>query len=540
MKWILAALFPITPLLDAAPRRIEVRAFEGRAVIAEALKDALPGDEVCLEPGIYREFVKPRSGVLLSGRTGVVIDPSEPLTGKWSVADEVGPGVWKIPAPDEVRGLLIDGRFLAGLSEPRVRKEGDWHWKTLLAKGPPLSGFRQIRGLYLWKKDEKTLYVALGGANPGSHTWRWVRRGDAAVTFDGVNDARIQGITLAGASAAVRFSGGSEHCELRNCRIVSFEKCGVEITEGSTGCSVTSNFITRGAWESWAPGNEAGKNRKEEYEIWQIHKNAGFYDRTGVNLFRAGAGNRVLNNHLAETFDGINVGDYSVESLTKPLDHPEHGQGTEIGMNRIQDTRDSGIEIGGGAIDVQVHHNHLLRTHGGIRFKVPRVGPVFIHHNWLEDDRGFNIWFSMDSSPAKGYIYQNTITGRSAAVAYSSMEKGFDAGATPRWHVVNNLVVTSKGLFEDRTHGKLKPNFTATHNVVAGGGRPWPGEETRETGSLYLESLVLTGKLALPANSPATGKARSLAEYHDGKPLPGWETGSEAGAGPLPEFPATP
>jgi hypothetical protein len=540
MKSLSIILLLAAPLLSAEPRRIEVRPVEGRAVIAEALKEALPGDEIRLEPGIYREFVKPPSGVLISGSAGAIIDPSEAVPGEWKAADEVGPGVWKTPAPDEVRGLLIDGKFLAGLSEPRVRGEGLWHWKTLLTKGAPLSGFRKIRGLYLWKKDEKVLYVALGGENPGVHTWRWIRRGDAAITFHGVKGARVQGITLAGASAAVRFSGGSENCELRNCRIVSFEKNGVEVTEGSGGCAVVSNFITRGAWESWAPANEPGKARKEEYEIWQIHKNAGFYDRIGINLFRAGANNRILTNHIVETFDGINVGDYSVESLAKPLPNPEHGQGTEIGWNRIRDTRDSGIEIGGGAIDVRVHHNHLLRTHGGIRFKLPRVGPVFIHHNWLEDDRGFNIWFSMDSSPAEGYIYHNTISGHAAAIAYSSMEKDFDAGATPRWHVVNNLVVTDKGLFDDRTHGKLRPNFTSTHNVVAGGGRPWPEAENRETGSRYPESIALTDKLAFPADSPATGVARSLADYRNGKALPGWESGSEAGAGPLPDFPAAP
>jgi hypothetical protein len=297
---------------------------------------------------------------------------------------------------------------------------------------------------------------------------------------------------------------------------------------------VASNFITRGAWESWIPGNDPGKARKENYEIWQVHKTAGFYDRVGVNLFRAGAGNRILSNHLVEVFDGINLGDYTVESLTKPLEHPEHGQGTEIAWNLIQDTRDSGIEIGGGAIDVRVHHNHLLRTHGGLRFKVPRVGPVFVHHNWLQDDRGFNIWFSMDSSPATGYIYQNTIAGQSAAVAYSSMEKGFDSGATPRWQVTGNLVATRKGLFEDRTRGQLRPNFTATHNVVAGGGRPWPGDEDRETDSLYLESLELTDKLTIPADHAAAGSYEAGAAAES---LPGWEADGPAGAGPLPAFP---
>lgn len=525
---MLAACMP-----PAGARVIHVSPAPGKDVIGAALAGARPGDEVRLAAGIYQEHVRMRDGVILSSQAGAVIDPSEALEGEWKQASEIGPGVWKMAAAEEVHGLLIDGKFLAALSEPRASKEGAWHWKTLLVAGPPLSGFRQIRGLWMWSKHGRTIYLSLGGGDPRVHQWRQLRRREAAVTFHGVNQARLQGVTLAGASTGVRISGGSRECEVRECRIRSFEKCGVEITEGGSACRVVSNFITRGSWESWAPRTKHGPGSKQEYEVWQIHKRVGFYDRVGVNLFRAGSDNRILSNELVETFDGIDVGDYAVESLAKPLPHPEDGRGTEIGWNRLRDVRDSGIEIGGGAIDVRVHHNHLLRVHGGIRFKVPRVGPVFIDHNWLEDDRGFNIWFSMDSSPAEGYIYQNTIVGDAAALVYSSMEKGFTDSGTPRWHFVNNLVVTKAGLFGNRSRGALQPNFTAVHNVVAGGGHPWPDAPQREDGSLYQETLGLGADMRLPDNTPAAGVALDLSEYRAGRPLPGWVPGEGVGAGPL-------
>jgi hypothetical protein len=524
---VVAACAPV-----AGARVIEVRPVPAREVIGAALAGAQPGDVVRLAAGIYQEHVRMRDGVSVSSEDGAVIDPSEALDGDWRQAAEIGPGVWKTAAAEEVHGLLIDGKLVAALAEPRASKDGAWHWKTLLVSGPPLSGFRQIRGLWMWKKDERALYLSLGGGDPRGHQWHQLRRSEAAVTFHGVKQARLQGITLAGAHTGVRFSGGSRDCEMRGCRILSFEKCGVEITGGSSACRVVGNSITRGSWESWAPRTRHGPGSKEEYEVWQIHKRVGFYDRVGVNLFRAGSDNRILSNELVETFDGIDVGDYAVESLAKPLPHPEHGRGTEIGWNRLRDVRDSGIEIGGGAIDVRAHHNHLLRVHGGIRFKVPRVGPVFIDHNWLEDDRGFNIWFSMDSSPAEGYIYQNTITGDSPALVYSSMEKGFADSGTPRWHFINNLVVTKGGLFGNRSRGALRPNFTAIHNVVAGGGRPWPDEPQRERGSLYLEALELGAQMRLPAGSPAAGVALDLSHYRDGQPLPGWVPGEAVGAGP--------
>ena len=60
---------------------------------------------------------------------------------------------------------------------------------------------------------------------------------------------------------------------------------------------------------------------------------------------------------------------------------------------------------------MRVHHNVLRKTHGGLRFKLPRIGPVFIYRNVLIDGTPFNIWYSMDDSPAEGYVYHNTIVG---------------------------------------------------------------------------------------------------------------------------------
>jgi len=168
----------------------------------------------------------------------------------------------------------------------------------------------------------------------------------------------------------------------------------------------------------------------------------------------------------------------------------------------IENTRDSGIELGVGCIDVNVHHNTLRHTHGGLRFKLPRIGPVFIHHNHLIDGTPFNIWFSMDSSPAEGYIYHNTITGGAdAALVYSSFNAKRDF-ATPKWHVLNNLVLQVKDGFFEQRKGTPPRDFTESHNVVT--------DEAQA----------------------AVDAGMDLSTYLKGKPLPGCEPGVFKGKAP--------
>jgi hypothetical protein len=291
---------------------------------------------------------------------------------------------------------------------------------------------------------------------------------------------------------------------------------------------VEQNEVFRGAYEEWTPVDAS----RERYEVWQVHKLAGYYDRVGISLVRCGAGNRVLSNHVYETFDGINQGDSSVESLDIPLKRPEDGRDTEIAENVIERTRDSGIEFGAGAINVKVHHNVLRRTHGGLRFKLPRIGPIFIYRNVLLDGTPFNIWYSMDDSPAEGYVYHNTIVGGSAGLIYSSFNKPHNIGA-PRWHYLNNLVIAENGFFRNwRTEAPV--NFTADYNLVVGGGRPYPDDPAKDRHSRYLDALPLAPGFPpkpLPG-SPAVDAGRDLSTYREGKPLPGCEPGYFKGKGP--------
>jgi len=488
----------------------------GGPVLAKAIQDAADGDTLVLKKGLYRETLVLTKGLRLAGETGAVIDPSEPFAAQWQPAPDIGKGVCRAATARKPCALILDGKIVAEIDERRAKGEGPWSWKTLLASGPPLSQFRFIRALWMYRASEKMVCLHLeNDADPGRLDWAVLWTRDPVIAFRGVAGASVTRLTLAHGFTGVALLDRSARCVVSQCTIGPWERTGVFIGGGASECLVEGNSVFRGAYEDWTPVDDS----KARYEIWKVHKDVGFYDRAGIDLVRAGANNRIHANHVFETFDGICVGDSDVESLDIPLPHPEHGQGTEIWENVIERTRDSGMELGVGCIDLRVHHNTLRQTHGGLRYKLPRVGPVFIYRNLLVDGTPFNIWYSMDDSPAEGYVYHNTVVGGDAALIYSSFNKGGHQTGTPRWHYFNNLCLT-KGFFKNwRVNAPV--NFVADCNLVLGGGKPWPEDATKDQHSIYVTQAVPLSKKYHPLpGCPAIDAGLDLSTAFHGKPLP--------------------
>jgi hypothetical protein len=499
----------------------------GGPVVAAAIKSAEDGDTMRIKKGVYRETIVVDKRLQLVGEDGAILDPSQPLQARWEPAGDVGKGVYRTRLDRRPYALMLDGKILAEIDERRTATEGPWFWRTLLAKGTPKSGFRHVRAVWMYRQSEKTVYLHLADDAP-PHDLRWsvVWSRDPVVTFRETSGASISGLTISHCYTGVALTGHCSQCTVSHCTIGPWERTGVTISQGAAGCLVEQNRIFRGAYEDWVP-----RGQKNLYEVWQIHKLAGFYDRVGIALVRAGADNRVHANHVWETFDGIDVGDASVESLDIPLHSPDDGRGTEIWENVIERTRDSGIELGVGCINVRVHHNTLRQTHGGLRFKLPRIGPVFIYRNLLVDGSPFNIWYSMDDSPAEGYVYHNTIIGGRAALLYSSFNKGGHGIGAPHWHYLNNLAVTGGGFFAN--NGVKSPvNFAADYNLVVGGGKPWSTETDQDRHSLYVDHVPLTADHRPLPDGPAIDAGLDLSKAYHGKPLPGCEPGYFQGKAP--------
>lgn len=500
----------------------------GKNSLAAAIAAAAAGDTIVVHPGTYPERVRVEKPLTIRAEKGAILDGTKALQSEWTAVPDMG-GVFATPSGDRPRGLLLDGRFIAEIRFDRAQEKGDWHWSTLLAKGPPLSKFEQVQALWMYHSKEERIYLRLpAGASPEGTKLSVVMSDDPLLEIAAAN-VLVEGLAFAGGVTAVSFEKGAKNSTLRQCAVTSYEGTGIMLTGGASNCLVEECDITRGAFEEWQPTE---KNRRENYEIWRIHKDVGKYDRVGIELNQAGVGNRILRNHLDRTFDGICLGDYRAESLDKPAADPDHGRGTEIAENIIENTRDSGIELGVGCVDVNVHHNTLRHTHGGLRFKVPRIGPVFIHHNHLIDGTPFNIWFSMDAAPAEGYIYHNTIIGSNdPALVYSSFNASRDF-ATPKWHVLNNLALTKDGFFGKGTKKTPPPDFTASHNVSSGEGRPWPEDASKDSGSLYGQNIDHDENGKPSATSAAVDAGLDLSTYLKGRPLPGCEPGYFKGKAP--------
>lgn len=506
----------------------EITVKPGIGALAAAVEGAKAGDVLTVPAGVWQERLIISKPLTLRGLPRAVMDGTEPFSAEWT--QEGNSGVYVTSLKKRPCGLLVDGKFIAELRLNRAEKKGDWHWRTLLEKGPPLSGFDQIRALWVYHAKEQKLYARFeNAADPQKLNLTLVQTTEPLIKVTQAQGVKIEGLEFRGASIAVLLEDGATECVVRECKISSYEDTGILLTEGAAQCLIEKCDITRGSLEEWSSNREQGR---VNYEIWRIHKDVGNYDRVGIDLLRAGAGNRLLNNHLHRTFDGITLGDSSTESLDKPLADPNHGRDTEIAHNLIEDTRDSGIELGVGCINVNVHHNTLRHTHGGLRFKLPRIGPVFIHHNHLSNGSPFNIWFSMDSSPAEGYIYHNTFIGGDPAVMYLSFNGKPRDFATPKWHLLNNLVLGKDGFFEQGKNTP-PPDFLASHNVCDHDNRPWPNDPAKDQGSVYNVSLKYDEATGRPkTGSAAVDTGIDLTTYWNGKPLPGCEPGYFKGKAP--------
>ncbi len=512
----------------------------GEAVIGPALDRAPSGSVIRLRKGIYREIITITKQVSLLGDEGAIVDPSEPFRSKWEPAGTYGAGVYRAAVDRTPTALFLNGQVLAQVDPQRREssREGPWHWKRLLAAGTPRTGFRMIRGLWLYLREERAVLVHLeGDADPSRRNWSAVWTESPAVSIRKTQDVLVSGLTVAHGSSGVAITDGCQRCSLTHCRIGPWDRNGVMVRNGAAASLVENNEVFRGSYEDMAPQTELTPEgvlavSRDWYEIWQLHKLTGFYDRVGISLTLSGSGNRLHANHVHDVFDGIDLGEGEIESLDAPVPDSSHDRAAEISGNLIERTGDSGMEVGGPAVNVRIHHNTLRRTHGGLRYKLPRIGPVFIYQNVLVEGSPFNIWYSMDASPAEGYVYHNTVVGGQIGLLYHHWPKHHDIG-TPHWHYLNNLFVTREGAFLTRDT-RIPVNFTWDYNVVAGDNKPFPQDQAKDRHSRYVEQVNLApGFPPRPVpGGPATEAGLDLSTYFHGQPLPGCEPGYFKGKSP--------
>jgi len=293
---LFAALFAVNAA--AAEREIVLSpSATGEPVIQAAVNAAPAGSVIRLRKGLYRETVSVSKPLSIIGEEGVVIDPSEPFPWKWEPAPSYGAGVYRAAVDRAPASLFIDGRILAEVDSQRkeTKTEGPWCWKTLLAKGTPRTGFRYIRGLWLYRRDENAVFVHLeNDADPAQRTWSVTWTELPVVSLLNTHDASLRGVTLAHGYNGAAITWRCLRCSVVQCKVGPWDINGVMVRNGAAESLVEDNEIFRDSYEDLTPVTVSHPDgalsvSADWYEVWQIHKVAGLYDRVGISITLSGS-----------------------------------------------------------------------------------------------------------------------------------------------------------------------------------------------------------------------------------------------------------
>ncbi len=228
----------------------------GEPVIGPAVNSAAPDSVIRLRKGLYRETVTISKPLSLIADDGAVIDPSEPFRSNWEPAPSYGKGVYRAAAGRAPASLFIDAKILAQVDSERkeTMAEGPWYWKGLLAAGAPKTGFRYIRGLWLYRSDEKAIFVHLeNDAAPSQHRWTVVGTREPVISIRNTHDASIRGLTLAHGYDGAAITEGCVRCSIIQCKVGPWDKNGVMVRNRASESLVEENDIFRDSYEDLTP-----------------------------------------------------------------------------------------------------------------------------------------------------------------------------------------------------------------------------------------------------------------------------------------------
>lgn len=549
--------------------------------IQAALNAARPGDTVLLAPGVYRERVRfVRGGnrgapITLAGEPGAIIDGSTPADLKWEPAPDVAPGVWRAPLDFFPFTITADGRTLTTLDEKRTTP-GDKQepnavnasqivWTDAFRDGVGPSGWDGVRALAMYRHNRRELIVRFQhDLDPRTMNMTVAPR-EPVVSIDGADRCVVRGVTLRNSAIGVLIAD-SLGSVVEQC-VIDPADFGIQLDHGADRATIRFNRISLNPY--------AGSNpwRRGAWDNWIANKVGGYYDRIGIRIARTLGGHRIHDNHIHDHWDGID--DHGNPPWGQQDDPPADNPGMRVDHNLIENLNDDGIETMGPGVDGDWHHNIIRRTRCGIRIKAPRLGPLYLHHNILFENReDFRNWAqgTQFHPDAEVWVYQNTSTA-DPAVSMNIKNTPTPASATgyryynnlfwcrhwvlkrvndpnPDWHADHNvyLRVTPEYPRPWDTPANLEydaPPFVAKYSDEDRRIKIWRADrETSRSLGLDLNSLwqesgptgfrdVVAQDLSLTSDSPARGRGMDLSTIKNApKSFPGIEPGSQAGASP--------
>lgn len=357
--------------------------------IQEGVNKAVPGAQVLVADGIYREMVTfPASGTsnnwiqVKAEGSGAILDGSETLTGNAWTQYEGKTRVWQRNIGAQLGYLARDGNRFYNYDSLSMLFSSTGHGNTTMTEG--------------WYLDPNTFILYIRSLDdPSNHTWQVPRQLHA---FD-VNSRDWIWI---------------EGFEIRY-----YNRCGV-CTLNASHLVVRKNKIHNlqlGIYFNWTGNENQGNDTRVEYnEIydppvnewpWKAVKSSSMEGTAIVVRGRTGA--IVRNNDIHNFFNGIYTGSSgALENSALAFD-------ADIYNNYIHQISDDALEPEGACINHRFRNNTIDSAFVGVSLAPITMGPVWMLRSTITNYTGMAVKWDRNSDGVV-FIYHNTAWTNAANV----------------------------------------------------------------------------------------------------------------------------
>jgi len=541
--------------------------------IQKGINATSAGDTVEVAAGIYRERLTinaansgtPAKPITVHGAPGAVIDGSDDVSLTWTLKDGYGGGVYTAPLEWETNAVFWGDHSVQEMWwEVAKNKDEDgkwdkWYYERQFTYGiknlPDMpdyelwsalpQGWNAVRGLAMWKADDKELWVKLMPDGEGSEPLdvsqqpMRVAKADATIiTIDGADDIILDGLTLKYGYTGIKV-WRSKGCEIKNCVLKPVYN-GIRLLEDSDGVSVHNNEYSINSMNRTRTRNECDN-------VWHQNKdplmNRGSQDKCFCWMLKCKGNVRIYDNWIHDAAVGVAAGYH-----TTPEEEKQWGNNIEVAYNLFEGNYQDAFSPGDNCWNNRWHHNVIRNVLQMGRLYSIMHGPLYMYNNiCIAGPISINnIVFFADSKGQKPevYFYHNTTVNALDAPPFA--EPGICDGAVyhpnnlpengaaqVNHHIYNNLFYADRWLktyasgedfhWDGDYNVYVRRSDSWKDNVTGDGGtEPPDGQGYAHKQGIDLNSLWTTdspgftdfekGDLSLTAGSPARGRGIDLRE----------------------------
>ncbi len=451
--------------------------------IAKATENLVPGDEVIIKNGVYRE------SIILSNLNGTSDKPiiirgegeqaATSLNIKWYGKDKdsdfpvmtslnelpasakwksIGENIYETSVNDLVLGdkgsglVLLNNKQIFWYKDLDMLKQIPRETMEEAKKGHKveLGLTKKIRGdgfeaLPAWTYDESTkkLYMRLTpGDSPSNYTSVKYATLDDAFTLNDCKNVIISNLDMGYyASHGIRLTGDSDHNIIYNNLVHHCPNDIVLIGADDLDKRMDENTI-------WG-------NNIFNYGFWQYTWRAMMASRAGYNgilVSTIGRGNAIISNSIHNVFNAATLNSFRGVSYSR-----DFNRDMDVIDNLCYNIGDDSWEPDGGGINVRVLDNKSINALELISLAPVKVGPLYVVGNY-GIARNYSFKFNnVEESTGHTYLYNNTgvcIGNGTKAFQYPGLKFAFD----------NKIAKNNIFVFNGEASSSMRKGITLDYN----------------------------------------------------------------------------